>query len=446
MTRLRRLRDSRHLRGALLALGLGLAVGAGVAFASGGGSGGYRVRAVFDNASFVIPGEDVKVAGVKAGVIDSLDLTPQHKAVVVLRITDPAFAPFHADAHCSIDVQSLIGEQFVECQPTQPRGDGVPPARELPVIRSGPGKGEHLLPVTKTSSPVGIDLLNDIVRLPEQQRLRLIINEFGAGLAGNGQELRAAIRRANPALQQTGRVIGVLASQDRLLGRLVDDSDRVLGPLARQREHVGGAVQHAGEVALATAARGDDLQRDFQKLPAFLRQLRPAADRFSALAGQLTPALESLHRQARAINQTVAGLGPFSAAATPALVTLGKVADRGRRVFPAIQPLATQLGALGKPLNPLARNLAAVSGSFDQAGGIEAVMRFIYFYTGAVNGEDALGHYVRSVADLGACSARMSSGIGSCASNFDKSQGAAAQAASGQAALLDYLLGPGGGR
>ena len=27
----------------------------------------YKVRAIFDNAGFVIPGEDVKVAGVKIG-------------------------------------------------------------------------------------------------------------------------------------------------------------------------------------------------------------------------------------------------------------------------------------------------------------------------------------------------------------------------------------------
>ena len=31
------------------------------------------MRAIFDNASFIIPGEDVKVAGVKVGTIDSLD-------------------------------------------------------------------------------------------------------------------------------------------------------------------------------------------------------------------------------------------------------------------------------------------------------------------------------------------------------------------------------------
>ena len=46
----------------------------------------YKVRAIFDNAGFVIPGEDVKVAGVKVGKIAALDVTEDFKAVVVLEI------------------------------------------------------------------------------------------------------------------------------------------------------------------------------------------------------------------------------------------------------------------------------------------------------------------------------------------------------------------------
>ena len=44
------------------------------------------MRAIFENAFSVIPGEDVKIAGVKVGKVDSLDVTPDQKAAVVLRI------------------------------------------------------------------------------------------------------------------------------------------------------------------------------------------------------------------------------------------------------------------------------------------------------------------------------------------------------------------------
>src|SRR5207253_3512291 len=56
-----------QVRRGLLAFGVALLVGLLIASAGGGDRGTYRVRAVFDNGSFLIPGEDVKIAGVKVG-------------------------------------------------------------------------------------------------------------------------------------------------------------------------------------------------------------------------------------------------------------------------------------------------------------------------------------------------------------------------------------------
>lgn len=47
----------------------------------------YEVRAIFDNAGFIIPGEDVKIAGVKVGKVSDLEVTDDFKAAVVLEIT-----------------------------------------------------------------------------------------------------------------------------------------------------------------------------------------------------------------------------------------------------------------------------------------------------------------------------------------------------------------------
>jgi virulence factor Mce-like protein len=430
---------TRRVAAVVLALVLCTAAAA-YAATSGGGSDPYLVRAVFDNASFVIAGEDVKVAGVEVGAIDSLDLTDDHKAVVVLRIDDPAFTPFRADARCRIGLMSLIGEQFVECEPSQPRADGEPLPPELAAIADGPGAGQHLLDVEHTVTPVGIDLINNIMRLPQQERLRLIINELGAGLAGNGEALNDAVKRADPALQQADELVRVLAEQDQVLGRLVDESDAVLAPLAERRTALGGFIAHAGETAAATAQEGDALEADLEKLPGFLRELRPAADRFGALADEMQPAVETLADRAPAVNAAIERLGPFSEAATPALTTLGDVADRGRRTFPEIEPLVDDLDALGTPLHPLAKHLAALGTSFDTAGGIEELMRAIYFYTGSINGVDALGHYVRAGFGANACVDRAYQPVQGCEATFD-STGEAATAST--TAVLDYLLGPG---
>jgi ABC-type transporter Mla subunit MlaD len=397
------------------------------------------VRAVFDNASFLIAGEDVKIAGVKVGAIDHLDLTRDNKAAVVLKIDDPAFQSFRSDATCKVGIQSLIGEQFVECTPTQARGPGVPPAPPLPEVKSGPGKGEHLLPASQTITPVNTDLLLNIMRVPQRERFRLVINELGAGLAGNGTELRKVLHRANPALQQTDRVITVLARQNKTLARLVDESDQVLAPLARRRHDLSGFIENSGRTAEATAARGDDLERSLRKLPAFLEKLGPAADDFGALADQATPALESLLSESDAINKTVQGLGPTAAKATPALIALGKPAASATEALPKLEPATHKLIGLTRPLLPLSTDLADLSSSFDETGGIENVMRFIYYYTAALNGEDEVSHYIRASLNVNVCSGRVSKVAPGCESNFARTSGATVSSAQDQ--LLGFLLG-----
>ena len=119
-----------------------VAVLAVVLLVSGGGdSGGYRIRAIFDNGAFMVNGEQVRIAGANVGTIESVDVTRPGetvkyedgepvsvpgKAVIVMEITDPSFQDFRSDATCLIRPQSLIGEKFVDCRPTLPRAPGSP--------------------------------------------------------------------------------------------------------------------------------------------------------------------------------------------------------------------------------------------------------------------------------------------------------------------------------
>src|SRR5690606_9495714 len=98
--------------------------------------------------------------------------------------------------------------------------------------------GQYLLPASNTVKPVDVDLVTNIYQLPVRQRLSLILNELGTGLAGNGKALREAIRSANPALRETDKVLALIAEQNDALRELVDAGDRVLAPLAANRRSV----------------------------------------------------------------------------------------------------------------------------------------------------------------------------------------------------------------
>ena len=109
------------------------------------------------------------------------------------------------------------------------------------------------------SSPVDLDLINNIMRLPYRERFAILLSELGTGLAGRGEELNEVIHRANPALRETDEVLAILADQNRDLARLAVDSDRALGPLARERERFANFIVEANRTGEASAERRDDI-------------------------------------------------------------------------------------------------------------------------------------------------------------------------------------------
>jgi virulence factor Mce-like protein len=411
-------------------------------FGTGAGGGSdYRVRAIFDNAVSVISGEDVKVAGVKVGRVASLDVTADQKAAVTLEVDDPAFQDFRADAHCTIRPQSLIGEKFVECEPTQPRPEGARAAPSLRKVPGGrPGAGQYLLPVTHTSTPVDIDLIQNVLRRPYAQRLSIILNELGTGVAGRAQTLRQVIRRANPALQETDRVLAILGRQNRVLADLAQNSDTVLAPLARERRHISGFVSGAARTAEATAERRADLERNLQRLPGFLRELRPTAQRLGAFAQQAGPVFTDLNREAPDLSRFLRALGPFARAGTPAIRTLGEATVPGTPAVKALRPIAGQLNTFSALARPVGANLAAILESFQQTGGIERAMDYIFFQVTSINGFDSFGHYLRAALIVNLCSTYAVRPAPGCSSNFPKKAGAAAAGAQSSASADDPAL------
>jgi phospholipid/cholesterol/gamma-HCH transport system substrate-binding protein len=375
-----------------------------LAVAAGGSSGGYTVRAIFDDAANIIPGENVKVDGVKVGTVFSVAPTPKAQAAVVITIQNPGFQDFRADASCTIRPQALIGEKFVDCLPTQPRVEGTPLPPPLKTIRHGQeGAGERLLPVTNTHSPVDVDLLQDITRRPESERLTIIINELGAGLAGRGSDLKAVIRRANPALQELGKVLAILASENHVLAKLAVDSDKALAPFAAVRNRVADFIGQSATVARATAEHSTALARNLADFPPFLQQLGPEMERIGRFADQTAPAFKNLGLAAPGINKAFTHLGAFSDSSTKFFTTFGKTAQSAGPAIAATRPLLKRVQALGSAGKPFGSSLAELLSSLRSTGGLERFLDFVFLGSGSVNGYDSLGHFLRGEGVVKAC-------------------------------------------
>lgn len=383
----------------------------------------YLLRAIFDNASFAVPGDDVRIAGANVGSIQSLGVTAGKQAAVTLAISAPGFAPFHADATCSIRPQSLIGEEYVDCDP------GTSSAPALARIRQGAGAGSYLLPVTRTRSPIDSDIVQNISTQPVRESLAVIIGELGTGLATRGSDLNAVIHRANPSLGNTDRVLKILASQNRLLARLATNSDTVLGPLARERRQISGFITQANTTSVASAARAADISRTFKLFPSFLRQLRPLMADLGALADQGTPLMTELGQSAAAQGQEFANLTPFAAKARTSLIDLGAAAQKSQPALVATMPLAQRLLRLGRSGQPTAATLQRLLASLNNTGAIEQLMKLLFEGTAAGNGFNSLGHYVRDEPLVSSCTNYATTAVPGCSANFSSGGQAAAASA-----------------
>ena len=390
-----------------------------ILISGGGSSEGYVVRAIFDQGSFMVSGEQVRVAGANVGQIKSVSVSlpgeptsiedgkfksVPGKAIIELEIADAGFQDFREDASCEIRPQSLIGEKYVNCTPTVPRAPGQKPAPSLKQIPEGdPGAGQYLLPLGSNQTSVDPDLINDIQSLPYAQRFRLIFNELGAGLAGRGEDIEATLKRANPTLRDVDLLFKQLTEQKDQLAQLAVDSEEILTPLTQEKEHLVGFLSNAGEAAQASAAHGPELEAALQKFPRFLTEFRTTMQNLKEFSDAGTPLLESLGVAAPSLTDATRTLTPFSEATTVALKSLGQVGEEAGPVFAEAEPVVRKASNLAQSGVVPTKELSALFGSLEETKGWQRLTELIYNSAGAFNGFDKYGHFGRALVTLSNC-------------------------------------------
>jgi phospholipid/cholesterol/gamma-HCH transport system substrate-binding protein len=377
----------------------------------GGDSGAKHYEIVLDNAFGLAQGGDFKIAGVRAGKTGDMNIEGQAHplAVVDVDVTEPGLADLRRDARCEVRPQSFIGEYFIDCQPgTSP--DRLPDGGRVPV--------EH------TSSTIGLDLVNNILRRPYRDRLRLIVGELGTGLAGRGADLNDVIRRAHPGLRETSQTLRILGRQTRQIDSLIVNADRVIGALEEHKTEVSRFVRDAAHTAETASTRREALAEGFRRLPAFLEQLQPYMGQLGDLAQAQQPVLRNLGAASGDLDTFLKRLRPFAQAGTPAFQALGSASVVGRKAVEESTPelnelrlLAQDAPGVAKPLrqflqtlddrkravepdpraaatDPPAPDKTHITGSGGFTG-MEALWNYFYWQALSTNGLDDIGHVLR---------------------------------------------------
>lgn len=181
----------------------------------------HTFHAEFSNVSGLRTGDDIRIAGVKVGRVDAIEL---HGSNAVVTFSIAADQDVRTTTEAVVRYQNLLGQRYILLT-----GDGagaaMPADATIPLDRTSPGFDLTTLlngfrPLFAVLSPAAVNQLSESV-------IKVLQGEGGS---------------VADLLAQTTRLTTYIADRDQLLGRVAANLTPVLSDLARQGDQIKTTV------------------------------------------------------------------------------------------------------------------------------------------------------------------------------------------------------------
>jgi phospholipid/cholesterol/gamma-HCH transport system substrate-binding protein len=239
------------------------------------------VTGVFSDAAGMRGGDDVRVAGVKAGRVVKVKADHRDGNVIIeFKVNDNVDLGTNTSAEVAL--QTLLGTKFLRLTGpvTKPYLKDLPPAqRRIPIERTKtPFDVFELTTIgTRTIQETDTEKLNQLIQQlaaiseGKQESIRQLLD----GIARFSTALNERDAQLRSLLERTDQLSGLLAEKDQTLTGLIDQSQDVLALVRQRRQDVVRGLRSAnvavGQLAGVLAAH--ETQLDF-----VLTTLHPTVD------------------------------------------------------------------------------------------------------------------------------------------------------------------------
>ncbi len=353
---------------AIVALGVA-AVVVGLLLFRGGSS--YEITAEFQNASQLVPGSQVVVAGAPTGTVNDIALGDHGQALVTFSVDSP-YAPLRQGTTATIRSYSLSGiaNRQVELDLPAPSAAGA----EIP---SG-----SVLPQSETTSEVDLDQLFNTLNARTINNFKHVIQGFELSYEGVAHQANAGYRYLNPFLSTSRQVFGELTRDTPTLQRLIVDTSHLSGALAAKSSDISLLIHNANLMMGAIAQQSNALEQALVKLPDFMRQSNTTFVNLRATLDDLTPFVNASKPVADRLGPFFSTFRRAAADAVPTITDLERTIRRPGKQNDLVEltrdavPLAKAAVGSGSPdcgKNPNTDYQRAADGNFTQGAFGEAV-------------------------------------------------------------------------
>ncbi len=284
-----------------------------------GGGSTYTVTAQFVNASQLVTGNNVSVAGVPVGSVKQISLSDSGQALVKMEISDSAYAPLPAGTHATIRSQSLSGiaNRYVDL--------ALPTTNTDQRISSG---GE--ITQADTTSEVDLDQLFNTLNKPTVSHLQEVIRGFARAYDGVGAKANRGFYYLNPFLSTSRRVFAELNSDQANLSGLVVDAASLTSTLDQKSPEISSLVSNLNGMLGTIGSEQSSLASAVGQLPDFMRQFNTTAVNLRAALDDVQPLVDATRPVARKLQPFAKRLRGFARDAVPTVKGLnGVINSRG---------------------------------------------------------------------------------------------------------------------
>jgi virulence factor Mce-like protein len=170
----------------------------------------YKVSAELPNANSLVPGNEVRIGGIRVGAVKTIEPIQNEDGSVAAKADlelNQDLEPLPEDSTLIVRSRSALGLKYLEVQ----RGDseqGFEPGSTIPLSAATP-------------EPVEIDQVFNTFDDPTRAAIQANLTEFGNALAGRGVSLNAAIGDLRPLVERLEPVMRNLAAPETGLSRFV---------------------------------------------------------------------------------------------------------------------------------------------------------------------------------------------------------------------------------
>jgi phospholipid/cholesterol/gamma-HCH transport system substrate-binding protein len=292
----------------------------------------YQVRATFQNASQIVQGDLVQVAGNQIGTVSKIALTPQGQAQLTLTITNGSYIKLRQGTQATVRELSLSGiaSRYVSLQVGSA-------AAKIP--------NNGVISAANTTSEVDLDQLFNTLNGPTRKGLQNVFLGSALQYKGYGKTAQAAFAYLNPAIASSSTLFNEIDRNTGQFTNFVVKTGNLVTDLAQRSSDLSGLIQHLSTTTSALAAQRVNLGSSLRQLPGFMRLANTTFVNLRTALNDITPLVNVSKPVAPKLQKLLVQLRPLAQDSVPTVRDLSNIISR-----PGANNDLIELTKLGVPL------------------------------------------------------------------------------------------------